>query len=577
MATSRAFAYRVDIAPDQYQAFARHAGTARRTWNWGLALRNAQVDAERAWLRQRSESETDGDIEAAKALRMDPKWRKVAYAHMPEEIRKPFLNEEGKKKGQRESLNYMSLGKMFTKESRRPDSDWSWWSAEEHGVSRFAVSDALRNLDKAFEAYYDPKRRPTRKERPRKDGRPAGWPRFKRKGGDSDGFAIFNLTSKRTVAGKKIDHPWGVVEDGHRIKVPNIGLIRVHDNTKRLRRAIKRGGIPKSARFTKRGGHWYVAIIVEMPALPDGHEYSPTGAPREQRPTRPQQIGGAVGVDIGVSKGNLVAYSNLDGAEGLVAGGRYGRASREKVRRLQRKASRQQGPRLEDGVRTKASKGWKQTQARIARLQHEAALRRESDLHGITKRLATGFAVVAIEDLSVKGMSARAKPKPDPENGNHFLPNRKRQKAGLNRAILDASPFELRRQLIYKTSWYGSRVHVVDRFAPTSKMCSACGTVKPKLSMGQRVFKCENCGLRLDRDINAARNLARLGRDAVPSTPDGGDVKRVTARVAPANGHARSPRRVRPSGPLLGSPVSGDRDIGAGDRPPIPIHRTRAS
>ncbi len=85
-----------------------------------------------------------------------------------------------------------------------------------------------------------------------------------------------------------------------------------------------------------------------------------------------------------------------------------------------------------------------------------------------------------------------------------------RQKAGLNRAILDASFGELRRQLTYKTSWYGAQLTVADRWAPTSKTCSACGWRHPNLSLADRQFHCDACGLNIDRDLNAAHNLRQL-------------------------------------------------------------------
>ncbi|MEE1820728.1 zinc ribbon domain-containing protein, partial [Streptomyces sp. BE20] len=86
---------------------------------------------------------------------------------------------------------------------------------------------------------------------------------------------------------------------------------------------------------------------------------------------------------------------------------------------------------------------------------------------------------------------------------------RVRQKAGLNRAVLDATPGELRRQLSYKTSWYGSRLAVLDRWHPSSKTCSACGTVKSELSLSEREYHCTTCGLTIDRDLNAALIIAR--------------------------------------------------------------------
>lgn len=80
----------------------------------------------------------------------------------------------------------------------------------------------------------------------------------------------------------------------------------------------------------------------------------------------------------------------------------------------------------------------------------------------------------------------------------------------LARALSDAGLAELRRQLAYKTAWYGSRLVLADRFYPSSKRCSACGWMKAKLSLSERMFLCERCGLVIDRDLNAARNLTKL-------------------------------------------------------------------
>lgn len=139
---------------------------------------------------------------------------------------------------------------------------------------------------------------------------------------------------------------------------------------------------------------------------------------------------------------------------------------------------------------------------RVARLHHELAVRRGTALHTVTKELATRFATVAIEDLNVLGMTSSAR-------GTVEVPGtRVRQKAGLNRAILDVAPGELRRQLDYKTSWYGSRLAVLDRWWPSSKTCSACSWQNPRLALADRTFHCDSCGLRIDRDTNAARNIA---------------------------------------------------------------------
>jgi putative transposase len=141
-------------------------------------------------------------------------------------------------------------------------------------------------------------------------------------------------------------------------------------------------------------------------------------------------------------------------------------------------------------------------QARIARVHARAANLRRDTLHKATTALAQRHQVIVVEDLNVTGMSRR---KPGAGRGGR----------GLNRAIADAAPAELRRQLAYKSTWYSSRLVVAGRWYPSSKTCSACGVVKAKLALAERNWTCEGCGALHDRDVNAAINLARLGEHAV--------------------------------------------------------------
>jgi putative transposase len=122
-------------------------------------------------------------------------------------------------------------------------------------------------------------------------------------------------------------------------------------------------------------------------------------------------------------------------------------------------------------------------------------LRRDA-LHKLTTALATQHGTVVVEHLNLTGM----------------IRNRH-----LARALADTGMAELRRQLGYKTTWYGSQLIVADRFYPSSKTCSACGWVKAKLTLAERTFDCEGCGLVLDRDLNAARNLANLAQHVAQS------------------------------------------------------------
>jgi putative transposase len=93
-----------------------------------------------------------------------------------------------------------------------------------------------------------------------------------------------------------------------------------------------------------------------------------------------------------------------------------------------------------------------------------------------------------VEDLNLAGMTARPAPKPRPGRGGRHARNGRAAKRGLARAMADAAPAQLRRLLTYKTTWYGSRLHVAGRFYPSSKTCSGCATVRPKLPLSERTF-----------------------------------------------------------------------------------------
>jgi putative transposase len=163
--------------------------------------------------------------------------------------------------------------------------------------------------------------------------------------------------------------------------------------------------------------------------------------------------------------------------------------------RLQAQCSRRRGP-----AKGRApSKRWRRSKAHLGAAHAKVAQARTDGLHKLTTNLAKRHAVVVVEDLNVAGMTASVK-------GS----GRWRGKAGLNRAILDVAPGELRRQLAYKTAWYGSALLVADRWYPSSKTCSRCKAVKAKLALSERTYRCEHCGLVLDRDLNAAANLVSL-------------------------------------------------------------------
>jgi hypothetical protein len=110
---------------------------------------------------------------------------------------------------------------------------------------------------------------------------------------------------------------------------------------------------------------------------------------------------------------------------------------------------------------------------------------------------------------------------------------------------------ELRRQVEYKTGWSGVRVHIANRWYPSSKTCSGCGVVKTKLRLSERTYHCDQCGLVLDRDLNAARNLAALAAEVTggTSSPSCG-----ATRNEP-EGNPRQTRTTRAAGTATGRPT----------------------
>lgn len=120
--------------------------------------------------------------------------------------------------------------------------------------------------------------------------------------------------------------------------------------------------------------------------------------------------------------------------------------------------------------------------------------------------IARTYSVVCIEDLNVAGM----------------VKNRR-----LARSVSDASLGEFRRQLEYKTARTGAALRVIDRWYPSSKTCSECGAVKAKLSLSERVYRCDACGLSIDRDLNAAINIKVAGSAPETQNARGGDISRA--------------------------------------------------
>lgn len=322
-----------------------------------------------------------------------------------------------------------------------------WWAEN----SKEAYNSGLDALARALDGW-------SKSRRGQRKGRRVGFPRYHKRG---------SRRSWRVTTGA-----FGVVDDRH-VRLPRIGILHTKEPTTKLMAALGAGTTRVlSPAISERAERWYASFGCQV-----------------DRKQRPAPSGPPVGVDAGVK--SLAVLSSGE----VVPNPKHLSKWARRQARLQRQCARRAGP-----AKGRApSKRWWRSKARLARTHAKVATARSDGLHKLTTRLATTNATVVVEDLGLAGMTATAK------GSGHW-----RGKAGLNRAILDAAPGELRRQLSYKTTWYGSRLVVADRWYPSSKTCSRCKAVKAKLALSERTFWCERCGLVIDRDLNAATNLASL-------------------------------------------------------------------
>ncbi|HXN21556.1 MAG TPA: transposase [Candidatus Dormibacteraeota bacterium] len=152
----------------------------------------------------------------------------------------------------------------------------------------------------------------------------------------------------------------------------------------------------------------------------------------------------------------------------------------------------------------KFSNNWKKAKQHISKLHRKIANIRKDFVHKVSSDISKNHAVVCIEDLQVQNMSASSKGTKDKPGKNV------RAKSGLNRSILDASPFELRRQLEYKTAWRGGLLVPVPP-QNTSRTCPECGHTAKQNRQTQETFVCTACGFSAHADWVGAVNIKRQG------------------------------------------------------------------
>jgi putative transposase len=318
-----------------------------------------------------------------------------------------------------------------------------WWPH----ISKEAFADGIRG---AVDGYWtwQASRAGTRL------GKRAGFPRFAKKGRDRDRVTFTT-------------GPIRVELDRRHVTLPRAGTIRVHENTRRLQRLLVKDRARILAVTVSRKGTRLIAafrVLIQRRVQP--------GA---------SMPGSRVGVDVGVRILATVASCQGEILQ-RVPNPRPLEAALKQLRRLSRERSR----------RTRGSRRYTETQQKITRLHRRVASIRGHHLHVLTTGLAKTHGEIVVEGLDAAAMLRQK-----------GLPGARARRRGLS----DSALGETRRQLGYKTGWYGSRLVVADRWYPSSKTCHACGRVQ-EIGWAE-YWTCNGCGAGHQRDDNAAVNLAR--------------------------------------------------------------------
>lgn len=242
---------------------------------------------------------------------------------------------------------------------------------------------------------------------------------------------------------------------GRKVQLPKLGKIRIKDSKKYLE---IEGRIYNATVSREPDGRYYISLcFTDVPI--------PATMPAEK----------SVGIDLGLKEFAITS-------DGLKAENpKFLKKSLTRLKFLQRALSR----------KTMGSTRWEKNRLRVARLQKRIACQRQDFLQKLSTEIIRHNAVITIEDLQVSNM----------------LKNHK-----LAMGIADVSWAEFTRQLAYKAQWYGRKLVRIDKFYPSSQLCSCCGHKHEAVKdLAVREWTCPKCNIVHDRDVNAARNILKEG------------------------------------------------------------------
>jgi len=344
-----------------------------------------------------------------------------------------------------------------------PNKEQSEYFAKACGIARFAWNWGLAEWQKQYEAGLKPSGLSLKKEFNAVKGTDFRWTYEVTKYACQQPFIFlqkafvnfFSGTAEYPRFKKKGIHDSFYVGSDHfdiegkKIRFPKLGRVR-------MRECLRFPGKVINATVSRIAGMWFVSISVKLGTSPAACESQ-----------------AVAGVDLGIAK--LATVSDGSVTENPKA---Y-RKLEKKLAKLQRSLCR----------KVKGSNNREKAKKKVAKLHYRISCIRQDSLHKLTTGLTRKFSVVGIEDLNVNGMM---------QNGK------------LAKAVADMGFHEFRRQLEYKAEMTGSRIVIAGKFFPSTKKCSGCGNVNTEITLSDRIYTCQVCGLTVDRDLNAALNLKAL-------------------------------------------------------------------
>jgi len=334
-----------------------------------------------------------------------------------------------------------------------------WWKEN----SKDTYTTGLERLAKGLKNWQNSKNG-------KRKGPVLGFPDFRSKNNSPVSVRFTNSLSLKNTSGRP---PLPRCETKYAV-LPKLGRVKLHEEISKKTTSIHI--LRTVVKFEH--GRWFVSFLIDQDI-------------QHSEKTKPDSV---VGIDLGIK--TLAVLS--DGTE--FKNPKHLDKSLKKIKHIQRTMARRQGPNKR--THQKASNRYKVAVKQLAKQHAKVYYQRRDSINKMTTDIVKTYGTLVIEDLAVSNMVK-----------NHKLA----------RYIQDASFGEIRRQLTYKTEWSGGNLIVVDRWFPSSKTCSGCGEVRTKLLLSERTYVCTNCGLILDRDANASRNLEQYGRNVIKVAESGSE------------------------------------------------------